>query len=223
MSSKKNTFEFDKNKLYTVSEAVDIAIKSSKTKFISSIDIAIKLNLDTTKAEQQLRGSVALPNYFGKVSKILVIDSGLTQKDASKLGVDFAGAEDKIQEIERGWLDFDVIITTPKMMPALAKLGKMLGPKGLMPNPKNGNVTTDIEKTIIEFKKGLNQYRTDSYGNIHMLVGKTNSDPKKVAENIEFIINFIKSKRPSTVKGTFIQNISISSTMGPGIKVIIPQ
>lgn len=102
MSSKKNTFEFDKNKLYTVSEAVDIAIKSSKTKFISSIDIAIKLNLDTTKAEQQLRGSVALPNYFGKVSKILVIDSGLTQKDASKLGVDFAGAEDKIQEIERG-------------------------------------------------------------------------------------------------------------------------
>lgn len=223
MASKKTKFEFDKNKFYSVSEAVDLAIKSSTTKFVSSIDIAIKLNLDTTKAEQQLRGSIALPNYFGKVSKILVIDSNLTQKDASKLGVDYAGSEDKINEIERGWIDFDVIITTPKMMPALSKLGKVLGPKGLMPNPKNGNVTTDIEKTIAEFKKGMNQYRTDSYGNIHMLVGKTNSDPKKIVENIDFIINFIKSKRPSTVKGTYIQNISVSSTMGPGIKIIIPQ
>ena len=223
MSKNKKIVDFDKSKLYSISEAVDLAIKNSHTKFVSSIDIAIKLNLDTTKAEQQLRGTIALPHYFGKTNKILVIDSGLTQKDAAKLGVDFAGAEDKIQEISSGWVDFDLIITTPKMMPALSKLGKVLGPKGLMPNPKNGNVTTDLEKTISEFKKGLSQYRTDTYGNIHMLVGKTNSDPKKIVENIEFLINFIKSKRPSTVKGIFVQNISISSTMGPGIKVIIPQ
>ncbi len=221
--AKKTKFEFDKTKAYSVNEAVELAIKSATTKFNSSIDIAIKLNLDTTKAEQQLRGTLALPHYFGKVARILVIDSGLTQKDAARLGVDFAGAEDKIQEISSGWVDFDLIITTAKMMPALSKLGKVLGPKGLMPNPKNGNVTTDIEKTIAEFKKGLSQYRTDTYGNIHMLVGKANANAKDVAENVEFLINFIKSKRPSTVKGVFIENISISSTMGPGIKVIIPQ
>ncbi len=219
--AKKPVFEFDRTKFYSIEEAVELAKKSAKTKFLSSIDIAIKLNLDTTKSDQQLRGTVSLPYFFGKEKRILVLDKGLTQKDAKNLGVTHAGDSEIISEISKGWLDFDLIITTPKMMPELSKLGKILGTKGLMPNPKNGNVTTNLSKTISEFKKGINQYRTDNYGNIHMVVGKVDADSKKVVENIEFLINFINSKKPSAVKGIFMEKISISSTMGPGIKVLI--
>lgn len=222
--SAKSNFEkygFEKAKFYTINDAVSLAKKMSTTKFVSSIDLAIKLNVDTSKSEQQLRGTLTLPYHFGKSRKILVLDKGLTQKDASKLGVDFAGDSEKIAEISKGWLDFDLIITTPKMMPELSKLGKILGTRGLMPNPKTGNVTTDLPKTIAEFKKGITQYRTDSYGNIHMTVGKVDAEDKKVAENIQFIIDFINSKRPSTVKGIFIEKVSISSTMGPGIKILV--
>ncbi|MDE5545229.1 MAG: 50S ribosomal protein L1, partial [Malacoplasma sp.] len=220
-TSKKSIFEFDKTKFYSIEEAVELAKKSSKTKFLSSIDIAIKLNLDTTKSDQQLRGTVSLPYFFGKEKRILVLDKGLTQKDAKNLGVSYAGDSETVSEISKGWLDFDLIITTPKMMPELSKLGKILGTRGLMPNPKNGNVTTDLTKTISEFKKGISQYRTDNYGNIHMVVGKTNADTKKIVENIEFLINFINSKKPSAVKGIFIEKINISTTMGPGIKILI--
>ncbi len=218
---KKKALNFDKSKSYKIEEALKIVKENSKTKFDSSIDIAIKLNLDTSKAEQQLRGTIALPNFFGKKSKILVLDDGLTDKDSKTYNVDYAGGKDLIDKISGGWMDFDLIITTPKMMPQLSKLGKVLGPRGLMPNPKIGNVTNDLKKTIAEFQKGVSQYRTDSYGNIHMLVGKASGDIKKVSENILFLINFIKSKRPSTVKGIFIQNASISSTMGPGVKLEI--
>ncbi|MDE6082692.1 MAG: 50S ribosomal protein L1, partial [Malacoplasma sp.] len=220
-TSKKSIFEFDKTKFYSIEEAVELAKKSSKTKFLSSIDIAIKLNLDTTKSDQQLRGTVSLPYFFGKEKRILVLDKGLTQKDAKNLGVSYAGDSETVSEISKGWLDFDLIITTPKMMPELSKLGKILGTRGLMPNPKNGNVTTDLTKTISEFKKGISQYRTDNYGNIHMVVGKTNADTKKIVENIEFLINFIYSKKPSAVKGIFMEKINISTTMGPGIKILI--
>lgn len=216
----KNT-NFDKAKFYSIAEAVSLAKSMSTTKFVSSIDLAVKLNLDTSKSEQQLRGTISLPHHFGKQKKILVLDKGLTDKDAKKLGVDFAGDSEKIAEISKGWLEFDLIITTPKMMPELSKLGKILGTRGLMPNPKTGNVTTDLEKTIAEFKKGISQYRTDSYGNIHMLVGKANADEKKIVENIEFILEFLKTKKPSTVKGVYIEKVSLSSTMGPGIKILI--
>ncbi|MDE5953041.1 MAG: 50S ribosomal protein L1, partial [Malacoplasma sp.] len=221
LASKKPAFDFDKTKFYSIEEAVELAKKSSKTKFLSSIDIAIKLNLDTTKSDQQLRGTVSLPYFFGKEKRILVLDKGLTQKDAKNLGVAYAGDSETIAEISKGWLDFDLIITTPKMMPELSKLGKILGTRGLMPNPKNGNVTTDLSKTISEFKKGISQYRTDNYGNIHMVVGKTNADTKKIVENVEFLISFINSKKPAAVKGIFMEKINISSTMGPGIKVLI--
>lgn len=221
MTDKKTLFKFDNLKAYSIGEALNIVKKSKVTKFDSSVDIAIKLNLDTAKAEQQLRGTLTLPNYFGKVQRIIVIDDSLTPNDAKELKVLKVGSTDLIAEITRGWIDFDLIITTPKMMPSLSKLGKLLGPRGLMPNPKVGNVTINVRKTVQEFQKGVSQYRTDSYGNIHMLVGKISSDNNKIEENINTIINFIKSKRPSTVKGVFIQNISLSSTMGPGVKVLI--
>lgn len=218
---KKTNMAFDTTKIYSIENAVELVKKSSKTKFDSSIDIAIKLNLDTSKVEQQLRGTIELPHYFGKKLRIAVIDEGLDKKDASKLNVQVSGGKELIDEISKGFLDFDLIITTPKMMPSLSKLGKILGPKGLMPNPKIGNVTTDLKSTIEKFNKGISQYRTDSYGNIHMLVGKVSSDSGKVVENIKTLINFLKSKRPSVVKGIYIQNITLSSTMGPGFKINI--
>ena len=209
----------DPKKVYSVAEAVDLAKKTSTTKFDSSIDIAIKLNVDTTKAEQQLRGTMTLPHYFGKVSRILVIDDSITFVQAKMAGADFFGGDEKIAEVKDGWLDFDVLITTPKFMPKISKLGKVLGPKGLMPNPKLGTVTTDVLKTIKEFKGGKSTYRTDTYGNVHMIVGKASAANEKIIENIDALISFIKTKRPSTVKGEYIKSIYISSSMGPSIKV----
>lgn len=212
----------DKNKAYSLLEAVTLAQKTSISKFDGSIDVAIKLNLDTKKVEQQLRGSVALPHGNGKTIKILVIDDSMTPAEGKALGADYYGGTDIIQDIEKMINQIDLIITTPKMMPNLAKLGKVLGPRGLMPNPKIGTVTTEIAKTITEFKKGRLEYRTDSYGNIHMCVGKVSFDPNKIVENIETLISLIKSKKPATVKGQYIQNISVAPTIGAGVKVIIP-
>ena len=209
----------DNKKIYPVEEAVALAKKTSTTKFDSSIDIVIKLNLDTTKAEQQLRGTIALPHYFGKSKRVLLISSDVTKEQAEAAGADYFGESDKIADIKNGWLDFDVIITTPKFMPELSKLGKILGPKGLMPNPKLGTVTPKPLDAVKEFKKGKMNYRTDTYGNIHMTVGKASAANEKIVENIDALVNFIKSKRPSTVKGDYIQKIYLSSTMGPSIKV----
>ncbi|MDR1235000.1 MAG: 50S ribosomal protein L1 [Mycoplasmataceae bacterium] len=209
----------DHKKAYSIEEAVALAKKTSITKFDSSIDIAIKLNLDTTKAEQQLRGTIALPHYFGKQTRILVLSDDITSTQVKEAGVDYFGGKDKIDEIKGGWLEFDTIITTPKFMPELSKLGKILGPKGLMPNPKLGTVTPDVLKVAKEFKKGKMNYRTDTYGNIHMIVGKASAASDKIVTNIKTLVEFIQSKRPSTVKGEYVQKICISSTMGPSIKI----
>ena len=211
----------DTKKIYPIEQAVKLAQENSISKFDGSIDIAIKLNLDTTKAEQQLRGTISFPNSIGKVLRILALDDTIKEVDAKVAGADFFGGSDKIQDIEKGWMDYDVILTTPAMMPKLAKLGKVLGPRGLMPNPKTGTVSTDLIKTIKEFKLGKFEYRTDTYGNIHMTVGKVSSDSKNIVENINALISLLKSKRPSTVKGTYIQNISVSPTMGPSFKIQI--
>ena len=209
----------DRKKIYPYAEAVALAKKTSITKFDGSIDIAIKLNVDTTKAEQQLRGTISLPHYYGKLSRVLVIDDSITPDAAKKAGADFFGGDEKIAEIKEGWLDFDVLITSPKFMPKLAKLGKILGPKGLMPNPKLGTVTPKVLDAVKEFKAGKSTYRTDTYGNVHMIVGKVSAKDADIVENIEALINFIASKRPSTVKGEYIKSIYISASMGPSIRI----
>jgi large subunit ribosomal protein L1 len=208
------------NKAYSLDEAVELVKKTSVTKFDSSIELAMKLNIDTKKADQQLRGSLVLPNGNGKNKRILVLAKGSAADAAKKAGADFVGEQDMIDKIAKeNWFDYDVIIATPDMMPLLGKIGKVLGPRGLMPNPKTGTVTTDPSKAVEDVKSGMVEYRADQYGNIHMMVGKASFDAKKLAENLAYVITHIVKAKPSTVKGKYVQNISISSTMGPGIHI----
>jgi large subunit ribosomal protein L1 len=210
----------EKTKKYTVEEAVKLAKETSTTKFDSSVEIAIKLNIDTKKADQQLRGSLVLPNGNGKTRKILVLAKGAQAEAAKAAGADYVGEQDMIDKMmNENWFDFDTIIATPDMMPALGKIGKVLGPKGLMPNPKTGTVTPTPEKAVEDVKKGMIEYRADSYGNIHCSVGKVSFSETALMENINFVINTIVKAKPTAVKGKYIQNISISTTMGPGIRV----
>ena len=210
----------DRNKAYSVKDAVKLAKETSTTKFDSTIEIAIKLNIDSKKADQQLRGSLVLPNGTGKTKKILVIAKGDAATAAKAAGADFVGDTDMIEKIEKeNWFDYDVIVATPDMMPLLGKIGKVLGPKGLMPNPKTGTVTPNVEKAINDIKGGMIEYKNDQFGNIHSIIGKASFDNKKLEENLLYIINTIAKAKPASVKGAFIDNISISSTMGPGIKL----
>lgn len=211
--------QVDTKKIYSLEQALEVILKSVSVKFVPSIDVAVKLNLDTTKPEQQLRGTFSLPHPIEKKVRILVIDDTFTKEHAAQCGADHFGGLDKIDEIKQGWLDFDVIITTAKMMPHLAKLGKLLGPKGLMPNPKLGTVTNDVAKTVIDFKRGKTKYRTDSFGNIHVPIGKANFSVEQLSNNFHALIRLLQEKKPSAVKGVYIQNISLSSTMGPGLKI----
>lgn len=210
----------DKSKFYDVKEAIKLAKESSVTSFDSSIEVAIKLNVDPKKADQQLRGSLVLPNGTGKTRKVLVIAKGDAAQAAKDAGADYVGDADMIEKIEKeNWFDFDVIVATPEMMPILGKLGRVLGPKGLMPNPKTGTVTMNTAKAVEDIKKGMVQYKTDSYGNIHSIIGKVSFDETKLLENINYIYKTIVKSKPQAVKGTFVENVSISTTMGPGIKI----
>ena len=210
----------EKNKAYTKEEAVKLAKETSTSKFEASVELAVRLNLDTKKADQQLRGALVLPNGTGKNKKVLVIAKGDKAIQAKEAGAEYVGDTDMLEKIEKeNWFDFDTIIATPDMMPALGKLGKVLGPKGLMPNPKTGTVTMDVAKAVEEVKAGKVEYRTDSFGNVHVLVGKVSFDEAKLVENINAFVSFIVKTKPSVVKGKYIQNISISSTMGPGVKI----
>ena len=210
----------EKNNLYTPEEAIKLVKDTSVTKFDSTVEVAIKLNLDTKKADQQLRGSLVLPNGTGKTKRVLVIAKGAAAEAAKAAGADFVGEAEMIDKIEKeNWFDYDVIVCTPDMMAQLGKLGKVLGPKGLMPNPKTGTVTMDTKKAVDDIKKGMIEYRTDSYGNIHSIIGKVSFDDKKLLENLKYIVSTIVKAKPTAVKGNYITNISISSTMGPGIKI----
>ena len=210
----------EKNKLYTKEEAVELVKKTTITKFDSSVEVAMNLNLDTKKADQQLRGTICLPHGTGKTKKILVIAKGPKAEEAKKAGADYVGDNDYLEKIEKeNWFDFDVLIATPDMMPALGKLGKVLGPKGLMPNPKTGTVTMDITKAVTEVKQGRIEYRTDSYGNVHAIIGKVSFTNEQLLENLSSFVSMIVKSKPSVVKGTYIKNISIASTMGPGVKI----
>ena len=207
----------DKNKEYEVSEAIKI-LKGLKTrKFDETVDLAIRLNIDAKKTDMNIRGSFVLPNGTGKTKRVLVV----TKTKAAEAGdAEFVGAEDMLEKIEKeNWFDFDTIVATPEMMPALGKLGKVLGPKGLMPNPKLGTVTTNVAEAISNIKKGMVEYKNDSYGNVHVSIGKLSFKEDQLEENLRAMIAEIVKSKPSGVKGAFIKNVSLSSTMGPGIKI----
>ena len=210
----------DKMKVYALDEAVKLVKETSVSKFDGSVEIAMRLNLDTRKSDQQLRGAIVLPSGTGKEKKVLVVAKGDNAKAAKEAGADFVGDTDILEKIEKeNWLDFDVMIATPDMMPLLGKLGKVLGPKGLMPNPKTGTVTTDVKKAISDVKKGRVEYRTDSYGNVHGLVGKVSFTEEQLKDNIKAFVSVILKSKPSVVKGVYVKNVSLSTTMGPGIKL----
>ena len=212
----------EKMKLYTLDEAVKLVKETSISKFDGSVEIAMRLNLDTRKSDQQLRGAIVLPSGTGKEKKVLVIAKDDNAKAAIEAGADFVGDTDMLEKIEKeNWLDFDVMIATPDMMPLLGKLGKVLGPKGLMPNPKTGTVTTDVKKAVTDVKKGRVEYKTDSYGNVHALVGKVSFTEEQLKENIKAFVAVILKSKPSVVKGAYVKNVSLSTTMGPGIKLDI--
>ena len=212
----------EKNKAYGVEEAVKLVKETSITKFDSSVEVAMNLNIDTKKSDQQLRGSIVLPNGTGKSKKILVLAKGAAAAEAKEAGADFVGDTDLIDKIaNENWFDYDTIVATPEMMPALGKIGKVLGPKGLMPNPKTGTVTTTPAKTVTDIKKGMVEYRADSLGNVHGIIGKVSFDEKALSENLTYFINTIIKSKPTTIKGKFVKSISICTTMGPGIKILV--
>ena len=212
----------DKTRVYTLDEAVKLVKETSVSKFDGSVEIAMRLNLDTRKSDQQLRGAIVLPSGTGKEKKVLVVAKGDYAKAAKEAGADFVGDVDILTKIEKeNWLDFDVMIATPDMMPLLGKLGKVLGPKGLMPNPKTGTVTTDVKKAVSDVKKGRVEYKTDSYGNVHALVGKVSFTEEQLKENIKAFVAVILKSKPSVVKGVYVKNVSLATTMGPGIKLDI--
>ena len=212
--------KIEKNKVYTKEEAIKLVKETSTSSFDGSVEVAMKLNLDTKKADQQLRGAIVLPKGTGKTKKVLVIAKGEKANQAKEAGADYVGDVDMLEKIEKeNWFDFDTMIATPDMMPLLGKLGKVLGPKGLMPNPKTGTVTLDVVKAIEEVKAGRVEYRTDSYGNIHGIIGKVSFSDEDLLANLDAFVTHIIKLRPATVKGDYVKNISIASTMGPGIKV----
>ena len=212
--------KIEKGKLYSLEEAVKLVKETSVSTFDGTVEIAVRLNLDTKKNDQQLRGAIVLPHGTGKTKKVLVLAKGDAAKAATDAGADYVGDVDMITKIEKeNWFDFDVIIATPEMMPMLGKLGKVLGPKGLMPNPKTGTVTMDTKKAVEDVKKGRVEYRTDSYANVHALVGKVSFDDEKLVDNVKAFMDVIVKSKPQAAKGIYLKGVSLASTMGPGIKV----
>ncbi|MBP3800028.1 MAG: 50S ribosomal protein L1 [Bacilli bacterium] len=210
----------EKGKVYTKEEAVKLVKETSITKFDGTVEVALRLNLDTKKADQQLRGAIVLPKGTGKTNRVIVIAKGDAATKAKEAGADYVGDMDLLQKIEKeNWFEFDTMIATPDMMPLLGKLGRVLGPKGLMPNPKTGTVTMDPAKAVEEAKAGRVEYRTDSFGNVHAVIGKVSFTEDELRENLEAFVQNIIKIRPTSVKGDYIKNITITSTMGPGIKV----
>lgn len=209
----------DRSKTYSYTEAVALAQKTTTTKFDSSVEVSFSLNVDPRQAEQNIRGALVLPNGTGRTQRVLVITQGPKVEEAKAAGADFVGGKEMLEQIQGGWFDFDVIVATPDMMGQLGRLGKLLGPKGLMPNPKLGTVTTNVKDAVSNIKKGMVEYKNDSYGNVHFSFGKLSFSEEKLEENLRAIVAEIVKNKPSSVKGTFIKGISISTTMGPGVKV----
>ena len=210
----------ERNKVYTKEEAVKLVKETSTSSFDGTVEIAMRLNIDTKKADQQLRGAIVLPKGTGKTTKVLVIAKGEKATQAKEAGADYVGDVDMLEKIEKeNWFDFDTMIATPDMMPLLGKLGRVLGPKGLMPNPKTGTVTMDPAKAVADAKAGRVEYRTDSFGNVHAVIGKVSFSEEDLKENLNAFVSTIMKIRPASVKGDYVKNIAITSTMGPGIKI----
>lgn len=210
----------DRTKSYPYQEALALAKQTNCANFDASVEVSFKLNVDPRHADQQIRGAMVLPNGTGKTQKVLVITQGAKEEEAKAAGADYVGGKDYLEDIKNGWFDFDVIVATPDMMGQLGRLGKVLGPKGLMPNPKTGTVTMDVTKAVDEIKKGKIEYRVDKEGNINCLIGKTSFSDEALAQNFKALYDVIVKARPAAVKGAYVQNLVVSTTMGPAVKVI---
>ncbi|MEC2037563.1 50S ribosomal protein L1 [Bacillus altitudinis] len=209
----------DRTKAYDVAEAVSLTKKANTAKFDATVEVAFRLGVDPRKNDQQIRGAVVLPNGTGKTQRVLVFAKGEKAKEAEAAGADYVGDSDYITKIQQGWFEFDVIVATPDMMGEVGKIGRVLGPKGLMPNPKTGTVTFEVEKAINEIKAGKVEYRVDKAGNIHAPIGKVSFEDEKLVENFATIYDTILKAKPAAAKGVYVKNVSVTSTMGPGVKV----
>jgi len=221
MSKKKKEFEklVDKKKLYSLEEAIKTLKQAVKPKFDETVEIAVRLGIDPKQTDQTVRGTLPLPHGTGKTKKVVVIAQGDKVKEAEAVGADAVGYQDIIEKITKGWLDFDAVVATPDVMKDIAKLGKVLGPRGLMPNPKTGTVTFDIAKTVKEIKGGRVEYKNDPQGIVHVGIGKLSFSEDKLIENAKALMSAITSSKPPAAKGQYIKSIAVSSTMGPGIKL----
>lgn len=209
----------DRNAVYSVEEAMELAKKTSTVNFDATVEVAFRLGIDTRKNDQQIRGAVVLPNGTGKTQKVLVFAKGEKLKEAEAAGADYVGDAEYIQKIQGGWFDFDVIVATPDMMGEVGKLGRVLGPKGLMPNPKTGTVTFDVAKAIEEIKAGKVEYRAEKAGIIHAPIGKASFDAEKLVENFNAVFDVVAKAKPAAAKGTYMKSVNVTTTMGPAIKI----
>ncbi len=211
--------KIDRTKQYTIEEAIAKVKETASAKFVESVDIAVRLGVDPKKADQAVRGTVALPHGIGRAVRVLVLAKPPRDEEAKAAGADYAGFTEYIQQIQGGWADVDVIIATPDVMGEVGKLGKILGPRGLMPNPKSGTVTMDVAKAVKEVKAGKIEFRVDKAGIVHATIGKVNFDAKQLAENIQAFLSTVVRLKPASAKGTYVKSIALSSTMGPGVKI----
>ncbi|MDO4395231.1 MAG: 50S ribosomal protein L1 [Clostridia bacterium] len=212
--------KFDKSQLHEVSEAMKLACETSRAKFDETIEVHARLGVDGRHADQQVRGAIVLPHGTGKSVKVLVFAKGPKAEEAERAGADYVGAEDMAQKIQtENWFDFDVVVATPDMMGVVGRLGKILGPKGLMPNPKSGTVTMDLEKALAEIKAGKVEYRLDKQNIIHTPIGKASFGPEKLEENFNALMEAIVKAKPATAKGQYLKSVTVAATMGPGVKV----
>jgi len=209
----------DSNKLYTLTEASKLVKETTTCKFDASVDLHIQLGIDPKKADQAVRGTAALPHGTGKTKRVLVLTSADKEEEAKKSGADFVGLEEFVQKIEQGWTDFDVVIASPNVMAKIAKIGKILGPRNLMPNPKSGTVTPEVGKAVEEVKKGKIAFKVDKFGIIHSSIGRVSFTPQQIKENGEMLLQTLSKMKPATAKGVYFKGISMASTMSPGINV----